>query len=133
MDPRWRWFLPGYVWASPCFIVGFALGLVLRARWVWEKGCLTGYVAKIPGGNITAQTWGWLILKRNGSHEATTDVHERVHVVQFFLLGVFFWVFYGCDYGYQRARGFGHWLAYFRIRLERQAYRLQENPNAWGR
>jgi hypothetical protein len=137
------WFLPGYLWSLP----GTVLGLIL-AVWYWPRqwriseGCIEAVAGDRIFGKPGAQTHGWLIYYRD---EKARDrqglrVHERVHVVQGFVGGVFYMLAYGLHFLWNFAKNrFRDWdSAYRAIWAEKQAYRIQaefnqgKRPDAWG-
>lgn len=121
MKFRW-WFYPLYLWALPCVIVGLLFALVVGARrWQWSDGCLEATAPNFPREAIT---FGWLIVYREGQFQADAfrnadviRVHERAHVVQYFYLGVLFFLLYVLTLG----RPF-----------ENQAERAETVTDAWG-
>ena len=145
MSERWRYFWPGYLWALPNVLVALAL----MATWhrpqsmAWRDGCLEIIVkGHILGGpQILAQTLGWIIFIRDEEAARRSDlqVHERVHVVQYLLLGPLFLPLYGLEYAWLRwGRGLSDVDAYLQLWSERQAYRVQDEhvmglrDLAWG-
>ena len=91
--------LLGYIWALPHTTVG--LLLMIYYGWTkveWRDGCLE-VVAKrqlLGGPWVAGQTHGWLIFFRNEQDQANgpLSVHERVHVLQGMIGGVFFVIAY---------------------------------------
>ena len=88
-----------------------------------------------------AQTYGWVIFYRDSAMESRGDlaVHERVHVAQAMIGGVFFLLAYGLHFLWLWAMGGEQWKnAYYLVWAERQAYRVGgeydkgKRPEAWG-
>lgn len=143
MSPRWRYFLPGYLWALPHTLVGLALAIVYRAHsWWWHQGVLVAIGGKRPDGstriwgNPGAQTHGWLLFAASEDEFARRDlrVHEFVHVVQGFVGGPLYMLAYGaCFLWAWMVRGFGPWHeAYAANPFERMAYRIGDGADGWG-
>jgi hypothetical protein len=131
----------GYLWSLPNTLIGLLLALPYGGRmWRWHKGCIE-IVTKRMLGKPSAQTWGCVIFYQSSSHRDSPAlrVHERVHVVQSFKLGVFFLLAYAIHFGWLWLRnGRDYHAAYRGIWAEKEAYRIQdefrlgERPDAWG-
>lgn len=145
MSPRWRWFLPGYVWSLLNTLIGLLLCVWYRPKgWAWHQGVLTCVAPKERViGHPGAQTWGWLVIYTDpfyvtGDWAADLRVHEYTHVVQGFILGPLFLVAYAVLFliNYLRAPGAGWFPAYEAIWFEEQARRYGEGykpgDKAWG-
>jgi hypothetical protein len=149
MDRRWRWFLPGYLWALPATLIGLALALPNGARRPrWSDGCLELEARRMIGRPL-AQTWGWLIFYTVSIDDAPAigfrdnyrlRAHERAHVVQGFVGGPLFLIAYAaCFVWLYLARlddelEWRDWRpAYRAIPFERWARAAEKRPDAWGR
>ncbi len=143
MSPRWKWFLPGYLWALPHTLVGLLLALVYRAHsFRWSDGCLEAIGGRIKGGTTriwgtpAAQTHGWLIFYADEVYRTHSPfrVHERAHVVQGFIGGPLFVLAYGIAHlvGWLRTGSF--WAGYHANPFEVAAYAAGDHawPGDWG-
>ena len=142
MSPRWRYFIPGYLWALPHTLLGLLLAPFYGIKSVrWSQGCLEFVVSALDEAG--AQTHGWIIFYRSAQIRGNTNVriHERVHVVQGFIGGPFYILayimnfFWGLitppDKLYQHEPRWAR--AYRKIWFERQAFRIEAaNPKGWG-
>lgn len=145
MSKLWKFCFPGYVWSLPNSLIG----LVLLATWYWPRsiawrdGCLEVVTRRtlIGGPWVGAQTYGWVIFYRDSNMQSRGDlaVHERVHVAQAMVGGVFFLLAYGLHFLWLWAIGGVQWKeAYYRVWAEVQAYRIDDEygqgkrPGAWG-
>lgn len=152
MSPRWRYFFPGYVWALPNTLIG----LVLLCTWyfprriAWRDGCLEviPHRSLIGAPWVGAQTWGWVIFARDEDQAARADlmVHERVHVVQAFVLGPIFllawglhWIWRWVVLLWRFGLGGEEWKdAYYGVWAEKMAYKVGDAceqdgcDGAWG-
>ena len=134
MSPKWRYFFPGYLWCLLNVLIGLGICLLGGAHgFAWRDGCLTARQKRLPGGAL-AQTWGWLILyKADDPRSESIDKHERVHVVQSFLLGPLFLLLYPAFFlGYWLHYKKDYWKAYYSMPFEAQAFRRQKTINGWG-
>ena len=138
----------GYLWSLPNTLIGLLLIIFYRPKSVrWSDGCLEMVAGRPIWGGAIAQTWGWVIWYAEGIREVeAVRVHERRHVRQSFIFGVFFLVIYVLHFAYlylfvaednppYRTR----WDdAYFRIIFERRAHDYErefeagKHPGAWG-
>lgn len=133
----------GHIWAFPLAVFGL---LLLPYYWpqkiAWRDGCLEIVSRRtlIGGKWVGAQTFGGLIVYRGFEEwcDASLRVHERVHVRQAMIGGVFFALAYGATFAFQWVR-VGNWKrAYYLIPFEVSAYDTQarfqrgELPDAWG-
>jgi len=146
MSDRWKYFIPGYLWALPMSLVGLLLGLTLYfpKRIRWRDGCLEIVPRRenlIGGPWVGGQTYGWVIFLRDERmlEHAELAVHERGHVVQALLLGPLFPVAYGILFAINYAHFRSDWRkAYRYIWFEVYCYDLGERyaagdlPDAWG-
>jgi len=140
LSPKWRWFLPGYVWALPHTLVGLLLAIFYKTRsWRWSSGCLEVIADRIIG-NPAAQTHGWLIFYSN---EETRELrrlraHERVHVVQGFIGGPLYVLAYSASFLWHWIRlkladASAPWLWAYQLNwFEDMAYRLEDEETAWS-
>lgn len=88
MSRLWKYFLLGYLVALPCTLLGLIAAPFYGAHsWRWSDGCLEAIAPRI-WGRPAAQTLGWIIFYADEGYRARVDfrVHERVHVVQAFLV-----------------------------------------------
>jgi len=142
MQYHWYYFL-GYVWSLPGTVLGLLLALVYRPKkWRWSQGCLEAIGGDKIWGKPGAQTHGWIIYYRDERAQANEvlRVHERVHVIQAFIGGIFYMLIYGGHFLWNWARDdFGPWVrAYRKICWEKQAYHIDaefeagQRPGAWG-
>jgi len=127
----------GYLWALPHSLVGILFLLYYRPESVkWRDGCLEGVgVDNLLGGPwVGAQTYGWVVYYRDDMQFRRGDlrVHERVHVTQSLIGGVFFPLAYGLHFLW--LWGFGlrqSWRdAYYKIYFESVAYAKDANYDA---
>lgn len=146
MNPRWRFFFPGYMIALPHTIIGLILALAYRGRdWRWHAGCLEvvagtftrdGKQVTRIWGRPAAQTHGWLIVYADKYARADTEirVHERVHVVQGMIGGPLYVLAYGLTFVWHLLwdPSAGWYAAYMRIPFERQAYPIGRTRKGWG-
>ena len=144
MSERWKYFLPGYLWSLPNTLIGVLLMLwYLPTSIRWKDGCIEAIPRKtlIGGPLVGAQTFGWIIFCRDEHQRSRSSlaVHERVHVVQGFILGPLFLPLYGLPFLWcYYVRGYTFDRAYRAIWAEVQAYRIGDlhqagvSPDAWG-
>lgn len=138
----------GYLWSSPMTLFGVVFALLYVPKTIrWSEGCLEIVPLWILG-NPGAQTWGCIIFycHENTRRDLDLRVHERVHVVQAFMGGVFFGLAYGINWLWlflvrcpEYPLGTPRWFrAYMGIFFERVAYRRQAEfvqglrSDAWG-
>lgn len=137
----------GYVWSSPLTLIGLLITLIYFPRSIrWSRGCIEIIPLWILG-NPGAQSWGWLIFycDKSAAENAGLRVHERVHVEQAFIGGVFFALAYAIHWLWLFAfpprlpRDTPRWFrAYQAVYWEWPARRIQHEylhglrPNAWG-
>lgn len=138
MNKRWKYFIPGYLWALPSSMVAFTIAAVFyRATdWRWSDGCLEAIGgAGRMWGNPGAQCVGNVIVYKDERHRSHPDVrsHERVHAWQSMMLGPLFLPVYFAIWGVLWLRFRNGWTTYWRHPMETQAYRLMANEDAWGR
>lgn len=143
MSPRWRWFLPGYIWALPVTIAGLFMAVVVYrcTSYKWIEGVLTCVSPGPMWGNPDGQTLGWISMY---SSEAERDtpymrVHEFTHVWQCFVLGIFWAILYGLFFFFVWCgQSFGPWYNAYRANpFEDQAYNNEDAFKAdakarWG-
>ncbi len=146
MSPHWRWYLPGYLMALPHTIFGLLLALVYRAHsFRWHAGVLCciggtfdqgGHSETRIWGRPGAQTHGWLVIAASEEELARADlrVHEYTHVVQGFVLGPLFMLFYVLAFAVPFVKqGFRDWhAAYGKNPFELMAYRVGDAGHGWG-
>lgn len=145
MSPKWRWFLPGYLWSLPNVILGLLFCIYYRPRsWGWHQGVLTCVAPKERVvGHPGAQTWGWLVIYTHSSYltsdsAADLRVHEYTHVVQGFIGGPLFMLAYGASFliNYLRSPSAGWKPAYLAIPFEVHARKHGDTyvagSGAWG-
>lgn len=138
MNPRWRYFLPGYLMNLPMTAFGILLCIfAYNARhWRWSRGCIECIGGDRIIGKPGAQTWGFLIVYKDEYQRSRVDlrVHERVHVVQGMIGGPIYALTYGLSFlWFWVASGFGPWkAAYHKIPYEIQAYRIGDLAKGWG-
>lgn len=71
----------------------------------------------------------FIIVRRETTWDSPLYNHEHIHFrQQLELLVVFWYLLYAFDYVVNRLQGYGHADAYFRIRLEQEAYENQGHP-----
>ena len=136
MSPGWKWFLPGYLFALPHTLFGLLLLVFYRpSSFRWSAGCIEVVASKI-WFRPNAQTHGWMIYYSgiNERESAELRVHERVHVVQGFLLGPLFPILYGLMFAWYflRSPKDGWYPAYMKIPFEKQAYPIGHRKTGWG-
>jgi hypothetical protein len=147
--------LLGHLWALPLTLINVLLAvLVYRARsWRWSDGCLECIGGRQADGRTRiwgrpgAQTFSGLIVYASADHRADVGlrVHERIHVLHAFLLGVLLAPAYGLHFLWllvftpAEPTGAPRWYrAYLRVWSERIAYRVQaefragHRAGAWG-
>ena len=140
-------YLIGAVWSSPLTLIGLLLALVYWPRSVrWSDGCLEFIGHRVWGVQNGAQTHGiavWYTSKEARSN-CPLRVHERVHVLQGLIGGVFYGLAYVGHFLVLYLRGAGDELgprwyrAYWEICFERQARRITDEylagkrPEQWG-
>lgn len=138
---RWRWFLPGYLWALPLTLIGFVLAIVYRAHsFRWHEGVLVAIGGTHPDGSTRiwggpgAQTHGWLVFAASEKQWARKDlrVHEFTHVKQAFVGGLLYGIAYVSLYFVIWAsKGFGPWHDAYRANpFEDQTYHA--GTVGWG-
>ncbi len=146
MNPRWRFFFPGYLIALPHTIIGLILAVVYRAHtWRISAGCIEVIAGTFErdGRRVTrifgrpaAQTHGFLIVYADEDARADIEirVHERVHVVQGMIGGPLYVIAYGLTFlwFYLWNVRAGWYAAYMRIPFERQAYPIGRTRKGWG-
>jgi hypothetical protein len=83
-----------------------------------------------PGG----QCVGNVIIYRDefNRNHGLVRAHERVHAWQAMLLGPLFLPVYGAIWGVLYLKHGSNRAAYVSHPMEAQAYRLMNNPEAWG-
>ena len=94
--------LAAYLWASPCTVIGMALGviaLLCGARWQRHDGVLevarpVAGPAKPPMLPFVAITLGHVVLGRNASELDRLRAHEHAHVAQYERWGPLFLLAY---------------------------------------
>jgi len=143
--PRW-WVAPLYVWAfvqirSPLW------GLVLAwwgnhwrlPRPTWHQGAWVIVVDRLVGGEwISGQTFGCVVLIRDGKDSLRLRIHEFRHVWHNLIFGPFFYPLYVGAYLIGRARGLNHKAAYKAILFERDAcghvsrWTVGQRKDTWG-
>lgn len=132
----------GFVWSLPHTLLGVLLILVYFPREIrWSQGCLE-VIPRWIIGSPGAQTHGVVIFYRDRRTRAWVPlrVHERVHVVQGMIFGIFYIISYSLFFLLKWvSQGFRHWaVAYMWIPWEKQAYRIQkeymdgERKRPWG-
>lgn len=140
MSPRWRWFLPGYIWALPHTLVGFVLAFLFYGAHSlkWHEGVLTCVGSNI-WGNPGAQTHGWLVIFADEGERGRADlrVHEYTHVVQGFIGGPVYMLAYGTLFlayylTQQKDEKPGWHDDYRRNWFEEMAYRKGSIGEGWG-
>jgi hypothetical protein len=145
----------GHLWALPLTLINVLLAvLVYRARsWRWSDGCLECIGGRRDDGRTRiwgrpgAQTFSGLIVYASAEYRERAElrVHERIHVVHAFLLGVLFAATYGLHFlgilafPPSEPAGAPRWRrAYLRVWSERIAYRVEgafragHRAGAWG-
>lgn len=150
MRARW-WHWLAFPLVVPNIVVSLLLALVYRpTHWRFSDGCLELVAGRRKDGST--RIWGrpgaqcllcpviWYASEK-ASNDDALRVHERVHVVQGFLLGgVLAALAYGLHFFWNWAMGgFVAWkTAYYFIWAERWAYHVQDQyekgarPWAWG-
>lgn len=125
-----------YAWAAPCTAVGLATTFV---------ALLTGGSARIQSGVIEvalsrierasrvpfgAITLGHVILGRNARILEELRSHELVHVKQYELWGLFFFLAYPASSLYQVLRGRNpYWFNYFEVQCRERCAATQPPPD----
>jgi hypothetical protein len=140
MSPRWRWFLPGYLWSLPVVLVGFIFAAFYGCTsWRWVDGVLTCVSPRPMVGNPAGQTFGWLSMYSSEKERATPymRVHEYCHTAQTFVLGVLWFVAYGIMWLVEYAHTRDFWAAYRADWFEDEAYTLEahfvaDGKRRWG-
>jgi hypothetical protein len=138
VSPLWRWYALGYVLSLPHTIVGLLLTLIVYRpqAWRWSDGCIEAIGSTRIWGRPGAQAHGALIVYADWYQAQRPDlrVHERVHVVQGFLLGPLFPILYGLEFVVRWiAGGCGDWKpAYYALSWERWAYAVGDRAVGWG-
>lgn len=137
MNPKWQFFVIGYLMALPATILGLLTAVLYHraGSFRWSDGCIECLSPKLKSQGWGGQTWGFLLIyadEHNRSHNGIR-VHERVHVVQGFLLGPLFPIAYFAIYLSSRILGNGPHVAYYTNPFEAQAYRKDEQTEGkWG-
>lgn len=133
----------GLIWSLPHTLLGliFFLPLYWPKRIRWSEGCIE-VIPKWILFDPIAQTHGAIIFYRDETYRniRLVRVHERVHVIQGFILSLLYSVSYVLFFGGKfAAQGFRDWKrAYLWIPWEQQARHVQQEyqdgkrPNAWG-
>ena len=144
MSPKWRFFVPGYIWAAFNTLIGVILSFFYHAHsYRWEKGVLTCVahredVIGHPGG----QTWGWLIIYtdpryRTESWAAGLRRHEHKHVWQGLVFGPLMLLAYAGIFLYhyfteQKDEEPGWRDDYLRNNFEVNARHEEDHIGGWG-
>lgn len=136
---RWVKLILGCAWAAPTTLIGLLLALAGGARpyalrpagawwWVGEWG-FWGWWYR-PGSQWGAITFGQITIANPSCADDPTVVrHERVHLLQAFVLGPLFLPAYGLLSFLAWADGED---AYRGNPLEKWAYEKQSQPDSWG-
>lgn len=136
MDPRWKWFLPGYLWSLPITLIGILLMLPYGAHSFSIRNGLIQCVAKRILFRPAAQTFGVVQFYASDQDRARKDlrVHETGHTWQGFILGPFFILIYPAFFCWHFARqGFSDWkIAYSKNPFEKHCERIRRNDPAWS-
>ena len=121
----------GYAWSFPLTAIGLVLAIVYRPRaWRWSDGCLEALAGDRIFGRPGAQTHGWLIYYRDDVARDDEGLrrHERVHVRDGMIGGVFYGVAYAVTFLFwyvftpATPEGWPRWKrAYYRSWFERRA------------
>lgn len=120
--------LLGYIWALPLSLIGIALFLVYKPKSVkWSDGaldCVIGVPNLIGGPWVGAQTHGWVIFYKDEYNATRKDlrIHERVHVRDALIGGIFFSLAYVAVFLYELVRLRDWRKAYRNNWFERRAY-----------
>ncbi len=135
----------GYIWSAPHSIVGLLLALYYWPKaWRISEGCIEAIPRNtiIGGKGVGAQTHGCVIYYRDEKARSwkSLRVHERRHVLQGMIGGVFFVLAYVGTFlwFYLRAPDKGWYPAYMEIPFEKAAYRYSDefarglHADAWG-
>lgn len=125
----------GYAWSLPNSLIGF----VLMVTWYlpksvrWKDGALEVVIRRkslIGGEWVGAQTYGWVIFCKNEKQRDRPDlaVHERVHVRDAMVFGIFFLLMYGLCFLYEwRKLDFENWTEAYRSNWwEARAYAAED-------
>ena len=141
MNKNWRWFIPGYLWASLNTLLNLLWALLLYRphSWQWREGVLTCIAGTKNGrsriwGQPGGQGFGgWLVVYKNEFNRDRADlrVHENCHVVQGMVLGPAFLILYPLFFSalwcyVAVAEGETGWRKAYRLNpFKEQAYRRQ--------
>ena len=139
MSSKWKYFLPGYIWALPVTIVGVLIALVWYRCHSWRisDGCIECVVSRGAPRKVwwAGQCWGNLVMYglESDRQHSSIRIHERVHTVQVFIGGVFMPLAYAAMYLYDRIR-LPNWRSAYRSNpFEAMAYdRDEPAPGKWG-
>lgn len=133
----------GWIWALPTSLIGLLFALVtakpveLLPLNVWRWEARPWLVALMPKG-WQAITFGTVLVMKwvdpgaiwiGGISLASIIRHERCHTLQSFFLGILFLPVYGVSCFVAWGEGED---VYRGCWMERQAYRYQDKPDAWG-
>lgn len=139
MNPKWKWFLPGYVNALPLTIFGLILASVFYRghSWQFRNGiisCIGNNIIGNPGG----QTFGNVQIYKDEWNRKSKRMrtHETCHTVQAFVLGILMAVAYPAMFLWyylteQKEERAGWKDDYHLNPFEKQAYAKQDNDPAW--
>jgi hypothetical protein len=141
MNPKWKWFLPGYLFALPHTLIGLILTLIwYRPRaWRFADGVLECTAGRTKNGRTRiwgrpgAQTHGFLVVYASGASRRFLPLrrHERAHIVQGFLGGPLYVILYGLTFAWNYLRLREWRAAYLAIPFEKYARSIERNKG-WG-
>lgn len=105
-----RWYLKALAgfWSLPTVVLGFLFCVLplLAARQIKSRGWKDGAwdLEAVPGSRLSKSSnvwaafsiaWFVIYLSPSDVEDYTTRTHERVHLRQQLILGLFHWIFYG--------------------------------------
>ena len=99
-----------HLWAFPLTLIGLILWPVYGTRWIkWTDGALSIGCKRLLGFKTTSgQTWGGLMFFKYANKDTILNSriwnHERRHVTQAFVGGIFFGIAYLADSGWKLFR-----------------------------
>lgn len=113
MNPAWKWWIPGHLWALPATLFGLLMTIVWYRPHSWRlsDGCIEVLSRRIENnGKWAGVTYGSLIVYGAECHRGLSTVrrHERGHVVQFMWLGPLMMPAYAIAFFWAWARGGDH-------------------------